>query len=78
MASIDLSYDITGSIIKCHNDSLGLKLVYLLILMIFSVIFHVFIKIHEYENYRSCITNHRIKGQCKSFKMRPSLVVWVK
>ena len=42
MASTDLSYDITDSITKCHNDSLGLKLVYLLILMIFSVIFHVF------------------------------------
>ena len=28
MTSIHLSYDITGSITKCHNDSLGLKLVY--------------------------------------------------
>ena len=64
MASTDLSYDITGSITKCHNDSLGLKLVYLRILMIFSVIFHVFIKIHEYEYYISCMTYHRIKGQC--------------
>ena len=26
---IDLSYNITGSITKCHNDSLGLKLVHL-------------------------------------------------
>ena len=29
MASINLSYDITGSITKYHNDSLGLKEVYL-------------------------------------------------
>ena len=28
-SSIDLSYNITGSITKCHNDSLGLKLVHL-------------------------------------------------
>ena len=28
-SSIDLSYDITGSITKCHSDSLGLKLFHL-------------------------------------------------
>ena len=28
-SSIDLSYNITSSITKCHNDSLGLKLVHL-------------------------------------------------
>ena len=27
MVSINLSYDITGSITQCHSDSLGLKLV---------------------------------------------------
>ena len=48
MTSIDLSYDITGSITKCHNDRLGLKLVYLWIFNDFSVIFNVFIKVHEY------------------------------
>ena len=47
MTSINLSYDITGSIIKCHNGSLGLKEVYLWIFNDFSVIFNVFIKIHE-------------------------------
>ena len=47
MTSINLSYDITGSITKCHNDSLDLK-VYLSIFYDVSVIFNVFIKIHEY------------------------------
>ena len=28
MTSMNLSYDITGSITKCHNDSLDLKEVY--------------------------------------------------
>ena len=28
-SAIDLSYNVTGSITKCHNDSLGLKLVHL-------------------------------------------------
>ena len=50
MTSINLSYAIAGSITKCHNDSLGLKLVYLRIFNDFSVIFSVFIKIHEYAN----------------------------
>ena len=50
MASINLSYDITGSRTKCHNDSLGLKEVYLWIFYDFSVIFNVFIEIHEYAN----------------------------
>ena len=50
MLSINLLYDITGSITKCHNNSLGLKLVDLSICNDFSVIFNVFIKIHEYAN----------------------------
>ena len=51
MTSINLSYDITGSITQCHNDSLDLKEVYLWILFYdFTVIFNVFIKIHEYAN----------------------------
>ena len=50
MTLINLSYDITGSITKCHNDSLGLKEVYLCFFYDFSVIFNVFIKIHEYAN----------------------------
>ena len=57
MASTDLSYDITGSIRKCHNDSLGGPEIGLFMdFNDFNVIFHVFIKIHEYENYISCIT----------------------
>ena len=50
MTSINLSYDITGSITKCHSDSLDLKEVYLWIFYDFTVIFNVFIKIHEYAN----------------------------
>ena len=50
MTSINLSYDNTGSITKCYNDSLGLKLVYSWIFHDFSVIFIFFIKIHEYAN----------------------------
>ena len=49
MTSINLSYAITGSITKCHNDSLDLKEIYGLFYE-FSVIFNVFIKIHEYAN----------------------------
>ena len=71
MASINLSYDVIGSITNCHNDSLGLKLVYLWILTFFYVIFYVFIKIHEYAKLLFCITWHRMKGLCLSFKMRP-------
>ena len=37
----------------------------------FSVIFKVFIKIHEYANSKICLTYYRIKGLCLSFKMRP-------
>ena len=39
-----LSYAITGSIAKCHNDILGLKLVYLWIFKDVFVIFNVYIK----------------------------------
>ena len=50
MTSMNLSYDITGSRTKCHNDSLGLEEAYLWIFYDFSVIFNIFIKIHECEN----------------------------
>ena len=36
MTSINLSYDITGSITKCHNDSLDLKEVYVLFTIFLS------------------------------------------
>ena len=42
MLSINLSYDISGAKIKCHNDFIN----------DFSVIFNVFIKIHE--NMHKC------------------------
>ena len=51
MTSIHLSYAITGSMTKCHKDSLGLKLVHLWIFNDFSLVFfNVFIKINEYVN----------------------------
>ena len=74
-SSIHLSYNITGSTTKCQNDSLGLKLVYLWIFYVFSVIFNVFIKIHEYANSEICITYYWMKGLYLSFKMRPISVV---
>ena len=49
-SSINLSYDITGSITKYHNDSLGLTLTDLWLLQDFSAILYVFIKIYEYAN----------------------------
>ena len=78
MTSINLSYDITGSITKCHNDSLGLKEAYLWIFYDFSVIFNIFIKIHEYENKKTCITYHKMKRLCLSFSIRPSSMFWNK
>ena len=39
-----LSYDITGSITKCHRDDLGLKSVYLWIFNVFSVILRFSLK----------------------------------
>ena len=58
-SSIDLSDESTGSIAKCHNDSLGLKLVHL---WIFKDFLPFFIKINEYANKILCITYHREKG----------------
>ena len=60
-SSIYMSYDITGSITKCHNDILGLKLVYLWGFKDFSAIFYFFININEYANKSMCITYHRKK-----------------
>ena len=44
-ASINLSYDITGSTTKCQNDGLGLKLVHLKILNDFLPFFIVSLKL---------------------------------
>ena len=54
-SSIDLSYNITGSITKCHNDCLGLKLVHL---WNFKDFLPFFMKINEYTNKIICITYH--------------------
>ena len=37
----------------------------------FSVIFKVFIKIHENANLKICITHYWMNGLYLSFKMRP-------
>ena len=38
ITSVQLSYDITSSIAKCNNDSLGMKLAYLLNFNEFAII----------------------------------------
>ena len=45
---MNLSYDITGSITKCHNGSFGMKLVNLWICNDFLPFLYIFIKINEY------------------------------
>ena len=76
MPSMNLSYDITRSITKCHNDTLDLKKsLFMDFFYDFSVIFNVFIKIHEYANQIICITYHKMKGLCLSFSMRPGSMV---
>ena len=45
MTSINLSYDISGAIIKCQN--VGPEIYLFMDFNDFSVIFNVFIKIHE-------------------------------
>ena len=74
-SSINVSYNITGSITKCQNDSLVLKLVYYGFLTLFLSFFDVFIKIHEYANSKIGITYYKMKGLYLSFKMRPISVV---
>ena len=44
----------------------------------FSLIFKVFINIHEYANKIFCILDHEIKGLCLSFNLLPSLVAYDK
>ena len=44
----------------------------------FSLIFKVFIDIHEYEYKIICIFDHGIKGLCLSFNLVPSLVAYDK
>ena len=50
--NIFLIYGISGAITSCHNDSFGLKFVWILnpFFSHFKSIFNVFIKIHEYAN----------------------------
>ena len=74
-SSIDLSYNITGTITKCHNDSLGLKLVHL---WNFKDFFAIFMKINEYANKIICITYHQKKNLYLCFKMRPCSVEYDK
>ena len=73
-SSIDVSYNITGLITKCHNDSLGLKLVHLWKFKDLPF----FMKINEYANKIICITYHRKTKICLCFKMRPGSVEYDK
>ena len=57
------------------DDSLGLISVYLWCFYDISLIFKVFINIHEYANYLICIFDNGIKGLCLSFDSVPNLVV---
>ena len=76
MASTNLSNRITDTITRSHNDSLGLKLVFMgKLIFNFFFYFHALIKIHEYASAIIFITYHRIKGIGLSFKMRPSSMV---
>ena len=53
MASTNLSNSNIGAITMSHNDSLGLKLVFMGIIHIFNCfvfLFKVLMKIHEYAN----------------------------
>ena len=69
-------YGITGAITSSHNDSFGLKFVYLWILKPFlSHCFNVFIKIHEYANSIICITFQRINKVYLCFTVRPGAMV---
>ena len=45
---------------------------------VFSLIFKVFINIHEYANKIICIFDDGIKGLCLSFNLVPSLVAYDK
>ena len=72
MTSINLSYAITGSITKCHNDSLDLKEVYG-----FFTIFLSFLMFSlKFMNMQ--IRQHKMKRLCLSFLMRPGSMVYNK
>ena len=61
MTSINLSFYITGSITKCHNVSLGLKLVYLWILTIFLSFVMFSLKFMNMQiRYLALLTNDKI------------------
>ena len=61
------------------DENLCLKSVYLWCFFYeFTLLFKVFIKIHEYANYIICISDCGVKGMCLSFNLIPSLVVYGK
>ena len=71
--NIFVKYGISGAVTSCHNDSFGLKFVYLGILKpFFPAIFNIFIKIHEYA---ICMTYQRINMLNICFTMRPAAVI---
>ena len=50
----------------------------MMVFYVFSPIFKVFIKIHEYANKIICIFDHWLKGLRLSFNLVPSLVAYDK
>ena len=48
------------------------------VFLCFSLIFKVFIIIHEYANYRICIVDHGIKGLWLIINLAPCLVAYGK
>ena len=47
----------------------------MIVFLCFSLIFKVFINIHEYANKIICIFDHGLKGLCLRFNLVPRLVV---
>ena len=73
---MDLSNCNIDYIKTCNIDNIGMKPAYLYLLW-FSLIFSVFINIHEYAYYANmmrCIFDHGMKGLCLSFVL---VQIWV-
>ena len=78
---MDLSNCKIDNVKTCNNDNIGMKSAFFIFLMI-SLIFSIFINIHEYANYANmitCIFDHGMKGRYLSFNSVEILVyLWLK
>ena len=75
---MDLSNCTIDYIKTCNNDNIGMKLAYLYFKR-FSLIFSVFINVHEYANFANmitCIFDHGMKDLCLSFHLVQNLVIY--